>query len=162
MDTQLDYNSQAESGYPENNQSGHTSHEFGQSGEREETVAAASSQSDAESITVENEEEDEEDLFTEQRGRRRSAGRMSFRLSPPAVKKEVLEDIHVMVDEKQREKESTIKEERSRKLSESFTDPDSIFGKVLLSKFSQYCNYCRNVFEFQALKDIPINLFAWL
>lgn len=132
MDTQPDHNSQAESGYPENNPSGHTSQEFGQSGEREETVAAASSQSDAESIAVENEEEDEEDLFKEQRGRRRSAGRMSFRLSPPDEEKEVLEDIPVKVDEKQREKESTIKEERSRKLSESFTDPDSIFGKVLL------------------------------
>lgn len=125
MDTQIDHNSQAESGYPENNQSGHTSQEFGQSGEREETV----SQSDAESIAVENEEEDEEDLFKEQRGRRRSAGRISFRLSPPDVEEELLEDIHAKTDKK----ESTIKEERSRKLSEAFKDSDSIFGKVLLS-----------------------------
>lgn len=131
MDTQIDHNSQAESGYPENNQSGHTSQEFGQSGEREETVAAAISQSDAESIAVENEEEDEEDLFKEQRGRRRSAGRISFRLSPPDVEEELLEDIHAKTD-KTDKKESTIKEERSRKLSEAFTDSDSIFGKVLL------------------------------
>lgn len=131
MDTQIDHNSQAESGYPENNQSGHTSQEFGQSGEREETVAAALSQSDAESIAVENEEEDEEDLFKEQRGRRRSAGRISFRLSPPDVEEELLEDIHAKTD-KTDKKESTIKEERSRKLSEAFTDSDSIFGKVLL------------------------------
>lgn len=132
MDTQIDHNSQAESGYPENNQSGHTSQEFGQSGEREETVAAAFSQSDAESIAVENEEEDEEDLFKEQRGRRGSAGRISFRLSPPDVEEELLEDIHAKTD-KTDKKESTIKEERSRKLSEAFTDSDSIFGKVLLS-----------------------------
>lgn len=132
MDTQIDHNSQAESGYPENNQSGHTSQEFGQSGEREENVAAALSQSDAESIAVENEEEDEEDLFKEQRGRRRSAGRISFRLSPPDVEEELLEDIHAKTD-KTDKKESTIKEERSRKLSEAFTDSDSIFGKVLLS-----------------------------
>lgn len=131
MDTQIDHNSQAESGYPENNQSGHTSQEFGQSGEREETVAAAISQSDAESIAVENEEEDEEDLFKEQRGRRKSAGRISFRLSPPDVEEELLEDIHAKTD-KTDKKESTIKEERSRKLSEAFTDSDSIFGKVLL------------------------------
>lgn len=127
MDTQIDHNSQAESGYPENNQSGHTSQEFGQSGEREETVAAALSQSDAESIAVENEEEDEEDLFKEQRGRRKSAGRISFRLSPPDVEEELLEDIHAKTDKK----ESTIKEERSRKLSEAFKDSDSIFGKVV-------------------------------
>lgn len=128
MDTQIDHNSQAESGYPENNQSGHTSQEFGQSGEREETVAAALSQSDAESIAVENEEE-EEDLFKEQRGRRRSAGRISFRLSPPDVEEELLEDIQAKTDKK----DNTIKEERSRKLSEAFKDSDSIFGKVLLS-----------------------------
>lgn len=153
MDTQIDHNSQAESGYPENNHSGHTSQEFGQSGEREETVAAALSQSDAESIAVENEEEDEEDLFKEQRGRRKSAGRISFRLSPPDVEEELLEDIHAKTDKK----ESTIKEERSRKLSEAFKDSDSIFGKVLLSnRFSTFF-----VFEFQALKDIPVNVFAW-